>query len=196
MKKIHEWVIPPLLLALGFAGCTQDPTIAHKEVPKQETPQEANKFSGTHQQFNDQFVFRNGKLHTMLPYSGDVVILGDNAAPLSKETYVNGKLDGPSTRWWGDTGVKKMLMTYSHGTPSGTKNEWYPDGGRKLEQHLINGISSGKETAWYPSGQMQYTREFIDGKPSGVWSEWDKDGKLTRSLRYKNGQVAELLHPK
>ena len=132
----------------------------------------------------------------MAAYTGDVVILGDNADPLSKESYVDGKLEGPSTRWWADTGVKKMLMTYKEGTPTGTKNEWYPDGTRKLEQHLVDGISQGKETAWHPNGQTQYSREFIDGKPTGIWSEWDKDGKLTRSLRYQNGQIAELLHPK
>jgi len=153
-------------------------------------------YSGTAIQFSKEFVFRNGKLHTMSPYTGEVKILDDNANALSHEFYNNGKLHGLSTRWWQETGNKKLELTYENGKPNGQKTEWFQDGTRKLEQDYLNGIPHGVEISWHPNGQKRYERQFVEGKPDGTWTDWDEKGNATRSIRYEVGKVVEHILPK
>lgn len=153
-------------------------------------------FEGTAKQFSEEFVVKDGQLYTLLPYTGQLKILNENAQLLSHDTYADGKLDGLSTRWWENTGKKKLEWTYGDGTPNGTKNEWYPDGSKKLKQEFQNGSPHGVEMAWFQNGKMQYEHVFKQGKPHGTWTDWGENGEMIRSLRYEDGKVVEQIYPK
>jgi antitoxin component YwqK of YwqJK toxin-antitoxin module len=179
-------------IALATAGCTRPEPLESPTFQGGEDPASAD-FQGSTEQFADGFVFRNRKLQTMSPYTGHVTILDGNASKVSEESYTAGLLEGQSTRWWKETGNKKIQMTYKGGRLTGQKLEWYQDGTPKLDQNFTDGIPDGSERAWYPNGQEQYIHGYVKGKPHGVWSDWGEDGKLKRSLRYEHGQVAEIL---
>ena len=153
-------------------------------------------FEGSAEQFRGEFVFQQGTLNTLTPYNGEVKILDENAKLTSHDRYLEGKLDGLSTRWWNETGNKKLEITYKSGKPNGLKEEWFSDGARKVEQGFQDGVPHGKEFAWYPNGQKQYEHSFEEGKPHGVWTDWDDKGEMSKSIRYENGKVVEQIYPK
>ena len=198
-----------LLYFLGlfsiFSGCgnsdlanedTKEIVDVAKDKLHSEKGIEVNAFEGTPQQFSKEFAVKDGKLFSLVPYSGEVKILNDNALLTSHDRYLSGKLDGISTKWWEDTGKKKLEWIYEAGTPNGTKKEWYPDGARKLEQDFKAGKPHGKETSWYPNGKTKYEHTFESGQPHGMWTDWDEEGATVRSLRYDQGKVVEQIYPK
>lgn len=194
-----------LALLLFLSGCgnselseeiNKKTVDAVKDEPRAATADEVKTFEGTPQQFSKEFAVREGKLYSLVPYSGEVKILNDNALLISHDRYVSGKLDGVSTKWWADTGKKKLEWIYQSGTPTGKKLEWYQDGARKLEQNFKEGKPDGKEISWYPNGKTKYEHSFENGQPHGVWTDWGENGATIRSLRYDQGKVVEQIYPK
>ena len=199
MNRKLQFLLPLTIAGLAGCGNSDQPELtvesAKSQLNQQHVPS-VQVFEGTAEQFRTKYILQDGQLHYLSAYDGEVKILDENAKLIAHDRYKAGRLHGLSTKWWKETGNRKLEWTYANGIPSGTKTEWFPDGQLKLEQDFHKGMPDGKEVARYPNGKMQYEHHFKEGKPDGVWSDWDEAGNLLKSIRYQEGKVVEQIHPK
>jgi antitoxin component YwqK of YwqJK toxin-antitoxin module len=55
------------------------------------------------------------------------------------------------------------------------------------------GKKDGMERFWWPNGNLKEQGQWFDGKANGVFREWDEQGKPLKVVRYKNGQIIEVI---
>jgi len=76
---------------------------------------------------------------------------------------------------------------------TGRAVEQYEDGKPRAEAHFLNGKKDGMERFWYPSGILKEEGQWFDNQANGMMRAWDKAGELTKAVRYKNGELIEVL---
>ena len=76
---------------------------------------------------------------------------------------------------------------------SGRASEAFPDGSPRAEADFHMGKKDGMETFWWPNGKLKEQGQWFDGLENGVFQEWDEQGKPLKVVRYKNGQLIEVI---
>lgn len=76
---------------------------------------------------------------------------------------------------------------------SGRASEVFPDGSPRAEADFHLGKKDGMERFWWPNGNLKEQGQWFDGKANGVFREWDEQGKPLKVVRYKNGQIIEVI---
>ncbi|MDD4141743.1 MAG: toxin-antitoxin system YwqK family antitoxin [Bacteroidales bacterium] len=100
----------------------------------------------------------------------------NDGVSVKQETYYkNGKLNGPSKRWFynGKTEVEEY---YINDSLDGTKKIWDEKGQLIVEDHYTMGILNGTSKKWYSNGQLQIDAFFIDGLADGEWKYYNSNG--------------------
>jgi len=57
----------------------------------------------------------------------------------------------------------------------------------------LKGQKDGIERFWYPNGQLKEEGQWFNNLANGLMRTWNEDGKLTKALRYKSGELIEVL---
>ena len=76
---------------------------------------------------------------------------------------------------------------------TGLAVEEYSDGSPRAEAHFLEGQKDGMERFWYSNGRLKEEGQWFNNRPNGLMRAWDKEGKLTKAVRYKNGDLIEVL---
>jgi len=76
---------------------------------------------------------------------------------------------------------------------TGIAVEQYADGSPQAEAHFLEGQKDGMERFWYPNGQLKEEGQWFNNRANGLMRSWDEKGKLSKAVRYKNGDLIEVL---
>jgi hypothetical protein len=76
---------------------------------------------------------------------------------------------------------------------TGRAVENYENGSPRAEAHFLKGQKDGIERFWYPNGQLKEEGQWFNNLANGLMRTWNEDGKLTKALRYKSGELIEVL---
>ena len=69
----------------------------------------------------------------------------------------------------------------------------YEDGTPRAEAHFLEGQKDGMERFWYRNGQLKEEGQWFNNRANGLMRSWDEKGKLSKAVRYKNGDLIEVL---
>lgn len=102
--------------------------------------------------------------------------------PMSKETYVNGKLDGMQIIYYPNGNITEEI-TYVGGVKQGNNNYYSPDGVllKKLIYH--NNKLHGPAAYYDVNGNVTIKGFYKDGKKHGLW-QYFQDGKIAVEETY------------
>lgn len=76
---------------------------------------------------------------------------------------------------------------------TGLAVESFKDGNPRAEAQFLDGQKDGMERFWYPNGKLKEEGQWFDNQANGLMRSWDEEGKLLKAVRYKNGQLIEIL---
>lgn len=76
---------------------------------------------------------------------------------------------------------------------TGMAAEQYEDGSPQAEAHFLEGQKDGMERFWHANGQLKEEGQWYNNRANGLMRVWDEDGKLSKAVRYKNGDLIEVL---
>ena len=63
----------------------------------------------------------------------------------------------------------------------------------RAEADFLLGRKDGMERFWWPNGKLQEEGQWFDGMENGIFRKWNKEGVPTQIIRYKNGQITEVI---
>ena len=76
---------------------------------------------------------------------------------------------------------------------TGRAVELYTDGNPQAEAYFLDGQKDGMERFWYPNGQLKEEGQWFNNRANGLMRSWEENGKLSKAVRYKNGDLIEVL---
>ncbi len=76
---------------------------------------------------------------------------------------------------------------------TGRAVENFADGSPRAEAHFLQGKKDGMERFWHANGNLKEEGQWFDNLANGLMRSWDEQGKLQKAVRYKNGQLIEIL---
>ena len=76
---------------------------------------------------------------------------------------------------------------------SGRASEVFPDGSPRGEADFYKGRKDGMERFWWPNGKLKEEGHWFDGRANGVFKEWSNLGELEKVIRFKNGEIIEVI---
>jgi antitoxin component YwqK of YwqJK toxin-antitoxin module len=115
----------------------------------------------------------------------------------TKETYSNGKLNGPQLIYYhfenpSDTRVVVAKSTpYVNGVIHGDVIEYFDDNTIKSKVNYVNGKKNGILVINHPTGQPMITERYKDGIQHGWQYAHDASGKVTGKQFYRFGKRIE-----
>lgn len=101
---------------------------------------------------------------------------------LTRETYVNGKLDGKKVTYYPD-GTLTEELTYDRGSREGPNNYYSPDGVLLKKLQYINDQLHGPAEYYDAQGNLTIKGQYINGKKHGLWKYY-KNGKVELEETY------------
>lgn len=69
----------------------------------------------------------------------------------------------------------------------------FPNESPRAEADFLLGRKDGMERFWWPNGKLKEEGQWFDGTENGVFRKWNEDGRITKIIRYKNGQITEVI---
>lgn len=76
---------------------------------------------------------------------------------------------------------------------TGRASEVFPDSSPRGEADFLNGRKDGMERFWWPNGKLKEQGQWFDGRANGLFRSWNEQGKLIKVIRYKNGELIEII---
>jgi hypothetical protein len=76
---------------------------------------------------------------------------------------------------------------------TGIALEVFENGNPQAEAHFLEGQKDGMERFWYLNGKLKEEGQWFDNRANGLMRSWDEEGKLLKAVRYKNGELIEIL---
>ena len=76
---------------------------------------------------------------------------------------------------------------------TGRAVEEFEDGRPRAEAYFLKGKKDGMERFWYPDGTLKEEGQWFENQANGLMRTWDNTGKLTKAVRYKKGELIEVL---
>ncbi len=84
-------------------------------------------------------------------------------------------------------GRRDELSNVDHGSISGTRMSWWPNGGPKLRNEWVANQRVGRETRWHENGAVAWQGFYAGGRREGAWAGWFADAKPAWSGAYHAG---------
>jgi hypothetical protein len=109
-----------------------------------------------------------------------------DGAPMLEGRFVDGKPEGPWTRWHPD-GRLASTSTYQHGELHGDQVQYHRNGLVAERKTYDGGRPEGQSAAWYESGQVREQGAYVAGSRHGTWRWYDEQGQLVREERWQSG---------
>lgn len=115
---------------------------------------------------------------------------------LSKENYVNGKLEGEVIVYYpGDPSKEKLkiyeVSHYKNGIKSGLWQQFHKSGKLKAKGYYKDGYYNGKVFWYYGNGKVELESFYKHTVPHGYWYYFDDQGNMLRKVYYLNGKILE-----
>ena len=76
---------------------------------------------------------------------------------------------------------------------TGNASENFKDGKLRAEASFLKGKRDGLFRYWFNSGVLESEGQWFDGKEDGLFREWNEEGQLLKAVRYKSGELIEVL---
>ena len=76
---------------------------------------------------------------------------------------------------------------------TGNATENFKNGKPRAEASFLKGKRDGVARYWYENGILKLEEQWFDGKQDGLFREWGEEGQLLKALRYKRGELIEVL---
>ena len=76
---------------------------------------------------------------------------------------------------------------------TGIASENFENGTPRAEAHFLEGQKDGMERFWHPNGKLKEEGQWFNDRANGLMRSWDEEGKLLQAVRYKNGNLIEIL---
>lgn len=76
---------------------------------------------------------------------------------------------------------------------TGNATENFKNGKPRAEASFLKGKRDGVVRYWHENGFLKLEEQWFDGKEDGLFREWNKEGQLLKALRYKQGELIEVL---
>jgi hypothetical protein len=76
---------------------------------------------------------------------------------------------------------------------TGNATENFKNGKPRAEASFLKGKRDGVARYWHENGILKLEEQWFDGKEDGLFREWDDEGQLLKALRYKRGELIEVL---
>ena len=76
---------------------------------------------------------------------------------------------------------------------TGNATENFDNGKPRAEASFLKGKRDGLFRYWYNSGVLESEGQWFDGKEDGLFREWNEEGQLLKAVRYKSGELIEVL---
>ncbi len=130
------------------------------------------------------------------PYSGFVISRYANGKLASKNSYLNGKLEGKQEKWY-QNGDLQEIRFYETNRKVGKHEGWYQNGQKRFEYFINNDVPVKIHREWYENGQLFTFNTFNDaGQPEGLQQMWFENGKIKANYVVKEGRRFGLLGAK
>ena len=71
--------------------------------------------------------------------------------------------------------------------------ENFADGSPRAEASFLKGRKDGMERFWYENGILKEESHWFDGLADGIMQTWNEEGVVQRIVRYKRGELIEVL---
>jgi len=101
---------------------------------------------------------------------------------MTREVYVNGKLEGVKSTYY-PNGKLTEELTYESGSREGPNNYFSPDGVLLKKLQYINDQLHGPAEYFDANGNLTIKGQYVDGKKHGLWKYY-KFGKLVLEETY------------
>jgi antitoxin component YwqK of YwqJK toxin-antitoxin module len=120
----------------------------------------------------------------------------DRKEIMSKENYVNGKLNGENIVYYPSDPlngkVKKFEITnYEDGLKHGNWIQYYSSGKVKAEGVYKDGNFDGNVKWFFSSGKVEIEGFYKHAVKYGYWKYYEDDGTFKNKVYYRDGQVIE-----
>jgi len=76
---------------------------------------------------------------------------------------------------------------------TGNATENFKNGKPRAEASFLKGRRDGVARYWHENGILKLEEQWFDGKQDGLFREWGEEGQLLKALRYKRGELIEVL---
>ena len=76
---------------------------------------------------------------------------------------------------------------------TGNATENFKNGKPRAEASFLKGKRDGVARYWHENGILKLEEQWFDGKEDGLFREWGEEGQLLKALRYKRGELIEVL---
>ena len=76
---------------------------------------------------------------------------------------------------------------------TGNATENFKSGKPRAEASFLKGKRDGVARYWHENGFLKLEEQWFDGKEDGLFREWNEEGQLLKALRYKQGELIEVL---
>ena len=76
---------------------------------------------------------------------------------------------------------------------TGIATENFQSGRPRAEASFYNGKRDGISRYWHENGNLKSEEQWFDGKEDGLIREWNAEGRLIKVLRYKTGELIEII---
>ncbi len=123
------------------------------------------------------------------------VYYGPSGKLSTKETYLNGKLNGVQTIYYvfADPNDKRLVVlrttNYKNGVMDGECIEYFDSGIVKFKINYVNGKKEGVVVTNHVNGKPMMTERFKNGIQHGWQTAHDESGKETNKVFYRFGKL-------
>jgi antitoxin component YwqK of YwqJK toxin-antitoxin module len=116
------------------------------------------------------------------------VLLNAEGDTMSLSSVRKGVLHGEMISFH-PNGMRKELVTYVDGEPTGPFLAYGNDGVPVFEGMLVNGKKHGTWAMWYDETQKRQECQYVNDVLSGKCTYWYIDGNLQREETYSDGKL-------
>jgi antitoxin component YwqK of YwqJK toxin-antitoxin module len=108
-----------------------------------------------------------------------------------RETYVMGKLQGPTRSYYPDGQVSEEVE-WKDDIKDGPWKQYFTNGTLRLSGRYEKGLLQGMYEVYYPDGTIEIRGDYLDNRSHGTWRFFDENGEEVYALEYENGSPADM----
>ena len=76
---------------------------------------------------------------------------------------------------------------------TGNATENFASGRPRAEASFLRGKRDGLFRYWHENGKLESEGQWFNGKEDGLFRQWNEDGRLLKAVKYKSGELIEVL---
>lgn len=108
-----------------------------------------------------------------------------------RESYSQGKLDGPVRNYYPEGGVSEEVL-WKEGSREGSWQQYYTDGNIRLCGNYKNNLLEGDYKIYHSNEEVKIKGTYLEGLAEGLWYFFDEEGREIYALEYSRGQPADM----